>query len=1246
MQVVTNDFVRSTYEIDAPNRRGALNAASVLQHLPEHKFRELGKRWGRREVRIEDFVELLVPVVTAAGFFDGGGHKIQTQWADEGWECDALSGAGIITRDNSPTRFSPSPVQADDDGFETPQSLPVLPTELQKYLADVFGFIDVNRKGVLSWEEFTMFLVNGISGCADSATVVTSSDEDSIKYAFSGEIKLAQIGNMNKDMLRHAHFYQQVQYAPDIDSLLCVMPHHLRIVNLATPLATHQRQPEVVLDAGTTSPLSAATHAGPIECTVAANHDREWSLWHHGRNNVKQAIRRQSMLPHATVSAMLWAHGKLWGGTQHGSLFSTGIENLGPSKYEFGTPETFKAHSDTVTSLLALPHNTSIVSSSLDSNLYLFDATSHLMREKAGLIYGHRRGILCTEFSENYTVFLSGGFDDKVHVWADNLAKAPVFSLSDVNRPFQRVIGIKAIPSTPYVAIGDGTGSLKLFDLRKRAIVHCMSVTDDENFDAGLIRRDHMRHFGENASQFFLSMEYTGTSHRQLVFGGSRLYNYGMSSDLHVSPLLTYDVDTPAVNAFSTDNSFWTVSTEECTAWSAKNGMPDMRRRKITRSIITIAKIVGQGEKKLVLGHRDGVVTVHDISTGIQLREFVYHETAVTGLAVRDGKGPATLVTCSKDGYVCVWLEDVQRPAPDTGRVVPSQHVPLEKVPSSIEFSPKGDVFVLCVGYRIVIFTFSKRFRRWLHNAEDDIEHLSANADFSQVVFSPHTSVNLLAASDTSGVIHLWDIDVDGNTSDHRTGLNSSVAHRLLRSGDAAVAPALRCIAFSPLRDFLMYTADEVGRLCVWMIRDLIPDDLVEHKQTTDHLALTKSASWIAGENDRRSTLLEEFSSNNAHDQAVAQLTCITRPIVGIISVGMENSVVISAWDGVRIAQLQQGPLASRAWCLDPGAFHYPTFKARVRWCRLRTAYATKELMTLRDVPLLPEDDDRGKALDATATTLAATHATAQLDATVTSLLKSGTRRASRRRSSIASHVSHRSTISIAPRAASASSTALGEHAAADGNMQATTTWQEDAGTVTDDAASDRAEVDTDVYEDDEQDDIARLRELVCDAVIDEELPGNISDGFDDEEEEDVDDDIAASFSIPKRRREKIDNILKVRLPQRLMQQAPPRAPVAASIPTHIHQPTAHRLRLPPKRMAVNRYAALDAIKGIPVPVHHMPQLHPVPTASTPPPSNAIRRVWSPPKDRSSLTPLVPSKALFSTRDGKFRQPEVSPRRR
>lgn len=948
MNRATNDFTRTEGEVLAPFRRGGFHAVSLLHHLPEERFVELGQTWNDRMLGPAAFVEVLSPFVQQAGFFDKQGRKIKEKWLQAGWESEVFASSHHL-----------------GDYFVESQGSSHHATgrsELQKYLRDVFAFIDSKRTYALSWEDFTLFLVDGVSSAAAGRGAVekqqeTASSASTMQYRFVGSLtpsppiqQASELNSLNPTINQHGPikqveadrwlFYRRLCYLEDMDLVMGVTKHTVQyfsatVMSTGNTLPTKKDLEIKVMNGG----ISSAEYIPNVKSTVIASYDRvPMRIWlHHFNGEPREVLTGPFPIPDpSVVTTLRFAHGRLFGGTRKGTVFALNITDDGLLKVGARKVFSLKGHTDAVTSYCVLRHSNTMISTSLDSTIRVFDAAAGASQDKTIVARGHQHGVLTADFSEEVGVLLSGGFDDSLCVWADNLWQKPVFQLFDTAMPLRKVIGIKAIPSSPYVAVADHEGGLRIFDLRQRLVVLNESVLDEANFARGLIKRDQLRTEpsdtgvnpdAELSDSLFASFEFLGARHRELLFGGSRIFRFGMASGYNEEPTLTYDPVTPVIACHGLRDGVLTATNSELTLWSASTGRTDLRRplkgSPITNEAVTIVLIMPHTDDKVVmLGFASGCVAIYNIETSMIVKDYNSHETPICALALHPHRGH--LVTCSTDGRHCVWKDSVLRGTgdfdlpdakpDDARRMFPAQQNVVEGEPLLAKFVCQTvEILVIVSRSTISVFTFNIEFNRWVFKEEARVQGVSDLQSATLVTLRETDTSLVLLSVDDEGRIVFVSMDFATLTfSRPQIVFNIPVATKLWAPQPALpLASALRRVAFSATLEHLFYTGDELGRVICWGYGPLI-----------------KSLFGLCADN-----VCSPYTLSQVHDGQVKQLICVSNPFHGIISCGAENRVVLSSWDGSPLARLEQGPIVNRQWNLRPVPhYNHQQFAVRWRW--------------------------------------------------------------------------------------------------------------------------------------------------------------------------------------------------------------------------------------------------------------------------------------------------------------------------
>ena len=788
-----NDFVMLEEDIDAPNRRGGLNAASFLRHIPQVDVERIGEDWGDAKLNREEFIKLLLPVVARSPFFDENGNRVEELWVKEGWLTHHA--ARLLQRDQRRKALRKSATFYHANTTELNRGvLPADSADIVVYLHDIFLVVDTARTGTVTWESFTLYLIEGISGRQDPKSVEAAEDGkpkgdsgEPLSYVFRGEIPIFS----SKVQKRTSHeWFGKLRYIPALDRILAisrnrfayVLPNQVQLIaaQIEDPFTHHgMNYDPIVLSMDYT--ICAVEYLAEFEASVVCTiESKPVRILQHSANGTTKEVLHTRFIddPEASPpSTLLWipSIGSLWVGTREGKVFSVKIvkDDGAILRYLVNEVVSRGRHPEMVTTIYQLDHSGTIISGSMDGSMRVYDPMGEPRRHIQGI---HKHGITSIVFQPQYNVLVTGGFDVGVNVWADNLWTKPVFTLEDRVRPMPSyVVGIIAVPATPYIAVGDASGMIKMFDLRNKSVIFTLEVSDPLNFERGLVRRDQLRaELGSTASDrgdhklhIFSSMAFTGPDHRQFLFGGARVFYFGMMADVQENPSLTYNQDKVLVGGIADERyGVLTVGSEEVTLWSVKTGMPDQRQKRLTANSITVFHL--EVDRNLIyLGHSDGTVSVHQSTTGIQLQQYLCHDQSVVALANHHSEPMLASVCVGQK--LCVWYDEplfgpkaspiVQQCGAKTN---PHQVISFNSQPCRIEFH-ETNILMLVLENALLFYAFNSTFKRWLVNVKIKLGKVAEllDAKFLYPSSQDQRDDMVVVTADNRGRFTVWRVRCD-----------------------------------------------------------------------------------------------------------------------------------------------------------------------------------------------------------------------------------------------------------------------------------------------------------------------------------------------------------------------------------------------------------------------------------------------------------------------------------------------------
>eukprot|EP01063_Lacrimia_lanifica_P032950 TRINITY_DN5737_c0_g3_i1.p1 TRINITY_DN5737_c0_g3~~TRINITY_DN5737_c0_g3_i1.p1 ORF type:complete len:1273 (+),score=395.83 TRINITY_DN5737_c0_g3_i1:52-3870(+) len=331
-------------------------------------------------------------------------------------------------------------------------------------LRDLFNEIDFNGDTRVSWEEFTMFVI-------DSMLKGKYEGDEVIKSYVPVKASRVPIGETPRgDGFAMAAEINHLKYFPDLNEICKVSTFgretRLKLIDPTTGRSTAwtpKLQHSIV-------GVESIAEADVLATSSGGMHVHFWDTSPHppgipGRARFQNTEEEHTLLLKKTVAvpetqlALRWCR-------RYNTLFSasrTGCLNYwSMDKMEIVKTQP-KVHEEAILDLLVVDHE--VVTASLDSTVRVLNLERNA--EQTGILRGHTQGVCNLAYSKPHQFLVSAGFEYEPLVWVLHIKDFRPWRLVDKQQPHHGTIqGVFTVPDTPQVITSDSLGMVKVWDLR------------------------------------------------------------------------------------------------------------------------------------------------------------------------------------------------------------------------------------------------------------------------------------------------------------------------------------------------------------------------------------------------------------------------------------------------------------------------------------------------------------------------------------------------------------------------------------------------------------------------------------------------------------------------------------------------------------------------------------------------------------------------------------------------------------
>eukprot|EP01062_Namystynia_karyoxenos_P035671 TRINITY_DN2607_c1_g2_i1.p1 TRINITY_DN2607_c1_g2~~TRINITY_DN2607_c1_g2_i1.p1 ORF type:complete len:1414 (+),score=394.81 TRINITY_DN2607_c1_g2_i1:134-4375(+) len=330
----------------------------------------------------------------------------------------------------------------------------------RRLLRTLFNDIDFNGDTRVTWEEFTMFLIDDAMGHQRDAGGYRIRDyQPDEPHTFEEDVP---------------HSVRGLQYFPKLDKI-CKLFHRGRSsrIRLCDPvtMAEWRETPQL--------------HCPPIACEwvpqppsnahsdmlVTSGTDMTVSFWDlHG--GYYMPLRKKVLLDESQIS-LRWTNkfSRLLSGSRTGHLSLW--RNLAEEPH---TANSDRLHEHAIMDLTVI--DTEVVTASLDGLIKVTDLERGRIREE---LRGHTNGVAHLAFSTDHSLLISAGYEFEPLVWILHMSDFKPWRLLDKQRPHRStIVGLQTVPGSPQVITADQNGMMKIWDVRTFQAVQTLTVAEHD----------------------------------------------------------------------------------------------------------------------------------------------------------------------------------------------------------------------------------------------------------------------------------------------------------------------------------------------------------------------------------------------------------------------------------------------------------------------------------------------------------------------------------------------------------------------------------------------------------------------------------------------------------------------------------------------------------------------------------------------------------------------------------------------
>jgi WD40 repeat protein len=447
-------------------------------------------------------------------------------------------------------------------------------------LHELFNDIDANGDKTVSWDEFTMFLIDA---AALEATLVTSGRDAVIKqYRPVATLKDEVPGSVSS-----------IRYIKEIGKVVKVVQRDkyskIRLCHpgLTLPVWMEIPRSDSAVLAYDYIPAKPSVSMSNVLC-VSTNDNvvRYHDVSRHTMSSSTVIKCRRSFPVPESQTAVHWdnEHSKLLLGSRSGVVSVVNPDDVTPVNTE-------RIHETVITAMLT--NNGTLYSASLDSSIKLVDLHRGIVRHTIEGPLSHQQGVFRLAMSTNSQQLFSVGLEPTVYVHSLSNNKMRPQKLIDKNRPHHgRIVSLHVLSDSPQVISGDSSGLVKIWDSRTLSCVQTISTVKDDVFKVA-----------QMGGALLSSVGYVEKNKHLVINGRStKIFGYDTASNPHLSD----DTACTLVVFNPLSRTFLTVHRSTIKLWDGQTGSLRGVHTNVTESDITAVCLAAPRMRKFILGTLTG----------------------------------------------------------------------------------------------------------------------------------------------------------------------------------------------------------------------------------------------------------------------------------------------------------------------------------------------------------------------------------------------------------------------------------------------------------------------------------------------------------------------------------------------------------------------------------------------------------------------------------------------------------------
>eukprot|EP01012_Entosiphon_sulcatum_P010091 TRINITY_DN15835_c0_g1_i1.p1 TRINITY_DN15835_c0_g1~~TRINITY_DN15835_c0_g1_i1.p1 ORF type:complete len:1166 (-),score=126.64 TRINITY_DN15835_c0_g1_i1:8-3421(-) len=492
------------------------------------------------------------------------------------------------------------------------------PRKLTRHrLSNLFEEIDYNGDQTITWDEFTMYLIN---------EAVQGPEEEQIKPYLAVELPIAPSPSTWKRVVEMGPAYNH--------RLLLLGSNQLAIAN-GNLQAHHQFQLNALaLDAVFSAQNSL------IACSTADLRLHFYNTLHltgtpfrSVATDVSQLVLRVDPATGHLVSGDRNGWTNLWDLERLRAVSGSHLHEDEPVPMSDVTAGAWNWHSSPITDMTFRPrvNASELITCADDCTLQLHDM-NRPEHEKvlidASASGVHKRGIRSISYCVGYDLLASAGFEFEPMLWALTMSRSPPFRLTDPHTPHTAAL-VSVACCAPQVISVDSRGTVKVWDVRRMQCV--------QTFLADKSQPEYVC----SGATHIASLE-------RLIVTGKHCaaWDYDVTRTVDIA----HEHPVKGVQYISSLHIILTWSSMEVRTWQARTGIVQNTFRRLTDGEITVVVV---HEKRFFVGTTYGEIQAHRVSNGLMVRSYErLVDLEVTGLSYFS-KRLLLVVSCS-DGKLRV----------------------------------------------------------------------------------------------------------------------------------------------------------------------------------------------------------------------------------------------------------------------------------------------------------------------------------------------------------------------------------------------------------------------------------------------------------------------------------------------------------------------------------------------------------------------------------------------------------------